>query len=40
MNGISLVLTGLIISIPLWIMGLGILSLAESARGKKEKKND
>lgn len=37
MDGISLVLTGLIISVPLWLMGLGILSLAESARGKIKK---
>lgn len=34
MDNISIILTGLVISVPLWIIGLGLTSLAETARGK------
>ena len=39
MNNEALIFTGLIISVPLWLMGLGMISLAESARRNKQNKD-
>jgi hypothetical protein len=35
MTGTHFVVGCLILSIPIWIIGVGILSLAETARGKE-----